>query len=283
MEKLKNTWGGRREGAGRPKSSPMVSHLKRPRVGKQRPIHIVLKVRSDAPDLRKPEILEVFEKATLRARRFGLRIIHFAFLAHSIEMICEFKKQEELEKSFKSLNTSLAIALKKFFEKQSGQKHTGPIFLGRFHMNILKTPEEVRLATRDLYLKASFEEKTEAKPDFFSSAALFGAWKDLLKEEYTSTFEDAAFDEAHKERLRHITAVPQFWLTQAGWREGAGAEPPPEFDESGGDDEMEEETYPPNVALVKKAEDAEHVEESVNGPSVQNHRSKLPKRDVELN
>jgi hypothetical protein len=49
---------------------------------------------------------DVFEKATLRARRFGLRIIHFMVLTHSIELICEFKKQEELERSFKSLNTS---------------------------------------------------------------------------------------------------------------------------------------------------------------------------------
>jgi hypothetical protein len=219
METVKNNWGGRREGAGRPKSSLMVSHLKRERVGKQRPLHITIKIRSDVPNLRDPEIFDVFEKATLRARRFGLRIIHFMVLTHSIELICEFKKQEELERSFKSLNTSLAIALKKFVELKRGLKHQGPIFLGRFHMKVLKTPLEVRHAIRDLYLKSSFELKQKATPDFYSSAAVFGAWKDLLKEEWSQQFEDMSFDEAHKEKIRHITAIPQFWLTQTGWRE----------------------------------------------------------------
>ncbi len=219
MDKGKSGWGGKRDGAGRPKSSPMVSHLKRPRVGKNRPIQITLKIRKDAPDLRDPQILDVFEKATLRARRFGLRIIHFAFMPHSIELVCEFKKQEELEKSFKSLNTSLAIALKKFFELKTGKKHNGPIFLGRFHMNVLSTPDEVRLATRDLYLKSAFLAKNDAAPDHYSSAAIFNSWKELLREEWTEAFENPQFENEHVQKLKHITAIPQFWLTQTGWRE----------------------------------------------------------------
>jgi len=210
-------WGGKREGAGRPKSSAMVSHLKRPRVGSKRPVKISLKLRSTSPILRDPQIYDVFEKACLRARRFGLRIIHYALLDRKILMICEFKKQESLEKSFKSLNTSLAIALKKRYLELHGEKHQGPVFLGRFHMELLSSADEVRLAIRDLYLSATWEDKVEAAPDPYSSAALVTQWSDVLREEFHESFNRVTFSADEKARAKRITALPQFWLTQSGW------------------------------------------------------------------
>ena len=117
-KKIKSTWGGAREGAGRPKSSVYVPHLTRPRVGKERPVLITLKLRTAFEDIRNPEFLETFEKATLRARRFGLRIIHFSLIPKKILLWVEVKNQQQLEKSFKSLNTCLAVFLKKSFLKK---------------------------------------------------------------------------------------------------------------------------------------------------------------------
>src|SRR5687768_4347965 len=107
---------------------------------------ITLKFRSAFEDLRHPDFYEVFEKAALRARRFGLRIIHFSILPTRILLFVEFKKQDELQKSFKSLNTAIAVYLKKAFQKKTGTTHRGPVFLGRFEMRVISSPEESRQA-----------------------------------------------------------------------------------------------------------------------------------------
>jgi hypothetical protein len=215
--KKKTTWGGARPGAGRPKTSPFVSHLSRPRVGKQRPILVTLKLRSAFDDIRNPQFFDVFEKACLRARRFGLRIIHFSILPTKILLLVEFKKQEELQKSFKSLNTALAVYLKKVFFQKTGLVHRGPVFLGRFEMRVISSPEESRQAFRDVLLAPAKLFSRSIYADLYSSAALFGAWEHLL--ETGENYEDFHFNDEEIERLKHITATPQFWLSQSSWRD----------------------------------------------------------------
>jgi len=212
----KLTWGGARPGAGRPKTSQFVSHLSRPRVGRQRPLLVTLKLRSAFDDIRNPEFLEVFEKATLRARRFGLRIIHFSFLPSKILLFVEFKKQDELEKSFKSLNTALAVYLKKNFQKKTGLTHRGAVFLGRFEMKLITTAEESKQALRDILLAPAKLFGRSIYADTYSSAALFGSWEHIL--ESGEHFEAFDFESSEIERLKRITATPQFWLSQSGWR-----------------------------------------------------------------
>lgn len=214
--KKKSTWGGLRPGAGRPKTSAFVSHLSRPRVGKQRPLLITLKLRSAFDDIRTPEFFEVFEKACLRARRFGLRIIHFSLLPNKILLFVEFKKQEELQKSFKSLNTTLAVYLKKAFLKKTGLTHRGAVFLGRFEMKVISSPEESRQALRDVLMAPAKLFARQIYADNYSSGALFEGWDDLL--ENNERFESFDYAPEEIERLKHITALPQFWLSQSAWR-----------------------------------------------------------------
>ncbi len=215
--KSKSTWGGSRSGAGRPKSSAFVSHLSRPRVGRQRPLLITLKIRSAFGDIRNPEFFEVFEKACQRARRFGLRIIHFSFLPTKILLFVEFKKQEELEKSFKSLNTALAVYLKKDFFKRTGLTHRGAVFLGRFEMKVISSAEESKAALREVLFSPAKLFSRKIYADTYSSGALFGSWQNLL--ESGETFEEFDFSAEEIARIKHITATPQFWLSQSAWRE----------------------------------------------------------------
>lgn len=220
--KSKSTWGGARSGAGRPKSSPFVSHLSRPRVGRQRPLLITLKIRSAFGDIRNPQFFEVFEKACQRARRFGLRIIHFSFLPTKILLFVEFKKQEELEKSFKSLNTALAVFLKKDFFKRSGLSHRGAVFLGRFEMKIISTAEESKAALREVLLSPAKLFGRKIYADTYSSGALFGSWEQILESD--ESYEEFDFTKEEIERIKHITATPQFWLSQSAWRDKNSSE-----------------------------------------------------------
>ncbi len=212
-------WGGAREGAGRPKSSALVSHLERPRLGKQRPVLIRLKIRSGFENIRNPEFYAVFEKATLRARRFGLRIIQFSFLPNKILLFCEFKNQEQLEKSFKSLNTALAVFLKKQFKEKNNKDHKGPVFLGRFEMQVIKTSEDSRDALREVLTSPARFYSKNIYPDDYSSGPIWGAWKDLLDSVDMKSFENFDYSAEEIARIQHITATPQFWLSQSGWRQ----------------------------------------------------------------
>lgn len=220
-----SSWGGKREGAGRPKTSPLVAHAPRPRVEKRRcPVHIVLKLRSGLAALRDPELFEVFEKGALRARRFGLRITEFTVRDQAIHLICEFKKSEELEKAFKSLNTALAIAIKKRYKKDHGQVHRGPVFLGRYHMQLLTHPDEMKTALREVLL-LPYERDTESNAggrDLYSSGIIFEKWDALLGSEraHYPVLREKHWGPEHeyaKAQVLRITATPQFWLSQAGW------------------------------------------------------------------
>ncbi|MBS1984121.1 MAG: hypothetical protein JST16_08105 [Bdellovibrionales bacterium] len=217
-DKAKGNWGGRREGAGRPKTSPFVAHTARPELGQKLPARIVVRLRSGWPSLRNEEIFETFAKAASRARRFGIRIIEFTILPKAIHLICEFKDKEELERSFKSLNTTLAIALKKLHRKESNEEHKGPVFLGRFHMELLDSPEKVKAALTDVLTLATRELQMPLGRDRYSSAVLFDAWKPLLGSDATPSLSEPSTDEDAKRIVRLVTASPQFWLTKTGWR-----------------------------------------------------------------
>jgi|GEM_PF-3329816 len=213
----KNTWGGKRAGAGRPQSSEMIPHTKRPEVGNKRPLFIVIKIRKELGSIRHPEFFKVFERSSLRAKRFGLRIIHFAILNHKIQLLVEIKKQEELHMSFKSLNTSLAIHLKKKYFQLHGQKHHGPVLLGRFQMTVLEDPQGTKDKMKKLYLEAAWEQKKRNYPDHFSSAPIFHDWQALLQEEWTEDFNHEFTGEEIKQ-TKTICSLPQFWLNQSGWK-----------------------------------------------------------------
>ena len=203
-------------GAGRPKSSLYVSHLSRPRLGKDRPLLIKLKLRSSVENLRTPAFFEVFEKATLRARRFGLRIFQFAILPRKILLWVEIKNQEQLEKSFKSLNTSLAVFLKKDHLARTGVPHKGPVFLGRFEMTVIDSPEQARLVLREILLAPAQLFSRSIYADDYSSGPLFRNWSDILNP--SESFEEFDFSQEELDRIIRITATPQFWLSQSAWR-----------------------------------------------------------------
>jgi hypothetical protein len=227
---LAPTWGGSRSGAGRKKTSPFVAHLARPQVeGRKYPLLITLRVRSGLASLTHQEVFNSFHKASLRARRFGLRIIEYRIFEKSIKLICEFKKREDLEKSFKSLNTALAIILKKKFKAEHGSAHQGPVFLGRYMLETIEDPRAYREILQELLL----EDRDAAKPvplhGVFSSSPLFQQWRPLLKGRPATAIhflkksgESYATTLTHAEeiaQIREITASPQFWFTKNALRE----------------------------------------------------------------
>ena len=197
-------------------------------------MRITLRVRSEFPSLRRASLLKTFRRASLRARRFGLRIIQFSIEARSLHLICEFSKQVELERSFKSLNTTLAIALKKEWAKDQNSKvvdkssipeaqlpktHKGAVFVGRFFMELLDRADR---------LKNTLKQTLIDRPSRYSSLLLLNHWKRLID---PHSFEDRrrlhlitkllavepGKSPLPREFLIQITATPRFKFTREAW------------------------------------------------------------------
>lgn len=209
------TWGGRRAGAGRPKSSIVGSHVARPELKRLKVAHITMRLRSGFGSMRTDSFYETFERAASRARRFGLRVVEYTLLDRRIEMLCEVRSNEDLERAFKSLNTTLAIALKKASSKSAS---SGPVFLGRFRLNFVSTNAEARDAMKQVLLAPSREGLGANARDPFSSAARFRAWGKLLDaSEMRDLDTDVEAPAEIESRIRLITASPQSFLLRAGW------------------------------------------------------------------
>lgn len=210
----KKTWGGRRAGAGRKKSSPFVPHARRePIENRQSPLEIELVLRRGLPSFRSRALFQAFRRASLRARRFGLRIIEYRIEKKRIFMLVEFKTRKQLERSFKSLNTTLAIAIKARFKKLHGLSHTGAVFLDRYRMKRLSTPLALKLSLLNLFKPES--QRTNSRSVIFSSWPLFQKGKKLFPRRILLSGPKAESKELRW--IREVQASPQFWLTREGW------------------------------------------------------------------
>jgi hypothetical protein len=192
-------------------------------MGDPTPTHITIRIRSGFHDLQSESFFEVFEKAALRARRHGLRILHYGIYPQRIELLCEFKTNEELEKSFKSLNTSIAIFLKKQFQKEHGEAHKGPVLLGRFQMKPLLTREDLRFALEQILWPLDWR---KSNLNVYSSWMLVQRWPQLMgfaKPEDPESFTPQSLD-TYRSRATHITALPQFRLSKQALATGIDVE-----------------------------------------------------------
>lgn len=238
MPQTKNkSWGGARAGAGRKRNKLLAPHASR-ELKKLCPVLITLVCRSQAPSLQESPVFEAFHRGAQRARRHGLRIIEYAAFEKKIFLICEFKNRKDLESSLKSLCTTLAIALKKLIKDKNGIPHKGPIFLGRYRMEVLDSPATVIEAqTRILPIDPSdYPYSSLLCMSRLKAHALFSRFpvSQSLREEnlrqnesdqqraenifkFLDIVEKDPRFEIHKKEAISTTASPQFTLTQSGW------------------------------------------------------------------
>src|SRR5947208_3289912 len=88
----KNTWGGRRPGAGRKPVGERagVPHRPRAALGRKLPVHVVLRMADDVRSLRSPKAFSVIEEVIGEAaNRFGVRIVYFAVQDKLMHLIVE--------------------------------------------------------------------------------------------------------------------------------------------------------------------------------------------------
>lgn len=214
-------WGGKRAGAGRPNLSKTVNHMKRPQLSLRTPLHVTLRLRGGMPNLRNQAVFKEFKKSIKESKKFGFYVIHFSIQSNHIHLFAEAKGNKSLAKGMRSLTIRFAKA----FKRLNGDKVIeGPIFRGRYHLHILRTPKEVKNALEYVLLNLSKHEKFIEYMDSFSSAKIFKGWKNLLGKRFTSLIKfDAEFYKGESEYdLSNILSPAQSWLGSVGWVKAVG-------------------------------------------------------------
>jgi REP-associated tyrosine transposase len=138
--------GGRRPGAGRPRSRKSgVPHLRREKFRKL-PVHITLKVLDVVGDLRTDKRFARIQRAFFAAcDHLDMRILQFSVQGNHIHLVVEAADHKALSTAMQGL----CIRLAKGINRISGRG--GTVFADRYHAHVLKTPSEVRNAVHYVF------------------------------------------------------------------------------------------------------------------------------------
>jgi len=191
------TWGGKREGAGRPKKGFGASerHQKRDEVRASWPVHVTLRVGGGVPYLRKRKTWQAIAKATLAAR--AIRIVHASVQHNHVHLLVEASDQYALSKGMHAFQVSAAH----WINRAAGRR--GRVFPDRYHAHVLKTPREARNALR--YVLCNWRKHGEdanacCSIDFYSTGYAF--WNERPPNEYDPL----------------PISQAESWLLREGWR-----------------------------------------------------------------
>lgn len=199
--------GGKREGAGRPKSkSAGVSHSRRPNLASRYPVHVTLKTRRDLGNLRTKQTYRVIRGAFEAVRgKQAFRVCHYSIQRDHIHMVVEAKDRQALSRGVQGLSIRVARGLNGCLHRR------GKVFADRYHAHILKTPKEVK-HTLNYVLNNRLRHRPIREgnwylmdEDGFSSAAWFVGWRSRGTTQCVAQGPPPVSE-------------PQTWLLSTGWR-----------------------------------------------------------------
>jgi REP element-mobilizing transposase RayT len=204
------TWGGKREGAGRPRKKGSVPrNVRRPELRKGCPIHVTLRVVKAVGRLRRPAAYAAIQRAVAACLgRDDFRIVHTSIQGNHLHLIVEADDKRALGNGMRAFMISAAQHL------NTARGRRGTVFPARYHAVQLTTPKQVRAALA--YVLNNWRRHQEdlegprqraAQVDPYSTAILFDGWKEL----------PARFEiPIGYEPLRASGA--RTWLLTVGWR-----------------------------------------------------------------
>jgi putative transposase len=138
------TWGGARDGAGRPKgrTSKRIPHVARPPVSRHRPHHITVRTTRGTSNLRSERCYKLVRGAlsAVKKDRAGFRVVHFSVQHNHMHLIVEANDRRSLTNAMRALLIRVARGLNGLLNAR------GSRFDDRYHEHVLETPTETRNA-----------------------------------------------------------------------------------------------------------------------------------------
>lgn len=204
--------GGKREGAGRKPNEPgkpRLRHAARPVVKARFPVHVTKRIRPGVW-LRRFELAKILASAFVHGCRMSVdgdlefRICQFSIQGNHIHLICEASSNNALARGVQGWSVRIARGL------NGHTQRTGSVFDDRYHLVILRTPNQTRRALCYV-LQNARRHRERMAPQFhgidpFSSAWWFDGWK------------DDAWREGLGPPETRTVAEAQSWLLRVGWR-----------------------------------------------------------------
>jgi hypothetical protein len=140
FSRIPNGHGGRRRGAGRPRSKRgKDSHGKRPALNCRFPVHITMCCHGHLPILRDPCTYQTLVSVIRTMLGRGcFRVVLYSIQDHHVPLICEAENEKCLSEGMRSL----AIRMARAFNRLCCRR--GSLWAKRYHSRILRTPVEVR-------------------------------------------------------------------------------------------------------------------------------------------
>ncbi len=213
---MRSGWGGPRPGAGRKPTSPRppVHHVRRPRVPRDCPVHVTLRLRTGVPSLRTRRFAAEFRR-TLResSERGSFRVVHYSIQRNHVHLLVEAAGKEALGRGMKAVASRLARAVQRVFGR------AGAVLHGRYHLRILRTPREVRNALAYVLLNARkhWRERHGTPPPVRLDEASSGRWFDGWRRPPRAVPAEGS-DRVPAASERREVAPPRTWLLARGWR-----------------------------------------------------------------
>ena len=194
-------WGGRRWGAGRPRTRPHpgldragVPHLARPALSRHHPVHVTQRVQPGVGWLRGHRRAQIIQQALRALRlRFGVRVVHYSILGNHLHLIVEADSAASLARGMQAL----AIRIARRLNALTGR--SGAVFVDRYHAHALASRREVAHAVR--YVLGNYRHH--------SLERLPSGWRDPLS--------SAAFLTSPPHEAAPVVP-PRTWLLRVGWK-----------------------------------------------------------------
>jgi REP element-mobilizing transposase RayT len=172
LELKARTWGGKRQGAGRPKTGKKyVPHRVRPAHKRDNPVHVTLRAR--VSELRDFPVFDAVEAALAQGSKRFFRVCEYSVQRNHIHLIVEADDTDALSRGMQGLVARLAKAVNRAMHRK------GSVFADHYYAHELRTPTEVRNAL--IYVLNNWRKHLPGANrgvDGCSSGKWFSGWSD---------------------------------------------------------------------------------------------------------
>jgi REP element-mobilizing transposase RayT len=193
--------GGRRAGAGRPRTSRRTAHVSR-EPSRNGVFHVTARIARRLPSLRGTRVVRQIEESFRRGcSRNDFRLVHYSLQRDHVHLIVEASDSRALGRGVRSLLIRVARAANRIWGR------CGAVIGDRYHLHRLRSPREVRNAIAYV-LRNACKHLGEAIVQGRIDPASSGRW-----------FWRRGTDVP-------AVAMPRFWLLATGWMRSGLMEPP---------------------------------------------------------
>jgi putative transposase len=176
-------------------------------------VHITLRCADDVPQLRNFERCKVLRKAFCESKKEDFRVCESTIQGNHLHLVCEADSNRALARGMQGFKGRVTKGLNRLC---GGRK--GSVWDDRYHLEVLRTPRQVRNALAYVlnnWLQHGIGPARPRLPDPFSSGRYFDGW---------ATAPPAAGRDSGRTAVagRHCDDAPvtaaQSWLLTVGWR-----------------------------------------------------------------